>query len=659
MRQALLQCCYFDWSKVSPALFGSLFQTVMLPEEQRKGGAHYTSERNILKTIQPLFMDELREEFERIRDSKSTQRKSQLEKFHAKLGTLTFLDPACGCGNFLILAYRELRLLEIEVLEALYPKGEASRVTDISHLSQIDVDQFYGVEIEEFPARIAEAAMWLMDHQMNMRLSEAFGQAFVRLPLKKSAHITIGNALRLDWKTVIAPSKLNYMLGNPPFVGSKYQDDKQRKDMSCVFANVEGAGVLDYVAAWYMKAAQYIQGTKIKAAFVSTNSITQGEQAALLWQPLLNHYGIHIHFAHRTFKWTIDEKKAKGMKVAAVYVVIIGFAAKNVDKKYLFEYETIISDPHRITANNINPYLVDAADTVITKRSRPLCDVPEIRFGNQPIDGGGLILDSKERHDIITRYPTSSLFIRRYVGAEELINGQERFCLWLKGQEPTAYRDIKPIMDRLEAVKETRLKSKRPATQELAKTPTLFGFVSHPDAPYIIIPSVSSERRLYIPIDMYKPEIIASNLCLIVANATHYHFGVLTSLMHMEWVRYVCGRLKSDYRYSNTLVYNNFPWPQNPTPAQIKNIEENAQAVLNTRAQFPGNTLADLYDPLTMPPALLKAHQELDKAVDAAYRKQPFLSERERIEFLFGEYQRITAPLVGTLKQPKRKRKTS
>lgn len=646
MRQALLQCCYFDWSKVSPALFGSLFQTVMLPEEQRKGGAHYTSERNILKTIQPLFMDELREEFTRIRDSKSTQRKSQLEKLQKKLGALTFFDPACGCGNFLILAYRELRLLEIEILEALYPSKARNQVLDVALLSQIDVDQFYGIEIEEFPARIAEAAMWLMDHQMNMRLSDAFGQAFVRLPLKKSAHIVLGNALRTDWKTVVAPDKLSYMLGNPPFVGSKYQDGAQRQDMAAVFANVDGAGVLDYVAAWYMKAAQYIQGTPVKVAFVSTNSITQGEQAAILWQPLLNRYGIHIHFAHRTFKWTIDEKKAKGMKVAAVYVVIIGFAATDAAQKYLFEYETVVADPHRVTANNINPYLVDAPDAVITKRSKPLCDVPEIRFGNQPIDGGGLILKRQEKDEIISQNPDAVHFIRRYSGAEELINGQERFCLWLKDKPPATYRNIKPIMERLTAVKEFRLASKRPVTRELATTPASFGFVSHPDAPYIIIPSVSSERRVYIPIDMYGPEIIASNLCLIIPNATLYHFGVLTSLMHMEWVRYVCGRLKSDYRYSNTLVYNNFPWPRNPTPAQIKNIEEKAQAVLDARAQFSGNTLADLYDPLTMPPALLKAHQALDKAVDAAFRKQPFASERERVEFLFAEHQRLTAPLI-------------
>lgn len=584
MRQALLHCCYFDWSQVSPALFGSLFQTVMLPEEQRKGGAHYTSERNILKTIQPLFMDELRAEFDRIRDSQSTQRQSQLAQFQKKLGALTFLDPACGCGNFLILAYRELRLLEIAVLEALHPKGKASRVIDIAHLSQIDVDQFYGIEIAEFPARVAEAAMWLMDHQMNMRLSEAFGQAFVRLPLKKSAHITIGNALRLDWKSVIAPGKLSYMLGNPPFVGSKYQDEKQREDMRQVFAGIEGAGVLDYVAAWYMQAAQFIQGTAIKVAFVSTNSITQGEQAALLWPPLRQRYGVQLHFAHRTFKWTIDEKKAKGMKVAAVYVVIIGFAAQDTDKKYLFDYETITSDPHRIAVQNINPYLVDAADTVITKRSRPLCDVPEMGIGNKPIDGGNYLFTTEEKAAFLAKEPQAAPYFRRWIGADEFINGWERWCLWLGECPPHLLRQMPEAMKRVEAVRKLRRESKSAPTNAIADTPTRFHVENMPTSTYIIIPRVSSERRLYVPIGFLNPETFTSDAALIIPHATLYHFGVLTSLMHMAWVRHVCGRLKSDYRYSNTLVYNNFPWPAGATPAQVKAIEAKAQAVLDTRA---------------------------------------------------------------------------
>ena len=645
MRMALLQCCYFNWSKVSPALFGSLFQTVMLPEEQRKGGAHYTSERNILKTIHPLFLDELREEFEKIRDSKSTQRRAQLEKFHAKLGALTFFDPACGCGNFLILAYRELRLLEIELLETLHPTKQLS--LDVKQLSKIDVDQFYGIEIEEFPVRIAEAAMWLVDHQMNMRLSETFGQAFVRLPLKKSAHITHDNALTLDWKTVIAPEKLHYMLGNPPFIGQHYQGDKQKKDQQNVMAEIAAQGVLDYVCNWYVKAAQYIQGTPIKVAFVSTNSITQGEQVGTLWNVLQNHYGIHIHFAHRTFKWTIDEKKAKGMRVAAVHAVIIGFAAYEAPQKYLFEYETINGDPHRVSAKNISPYLVDAPDTVIQTRNTPISDVPRMQWGNKPTDGGHFILSQQEKQELIAQEPGAEKFIRPYMSGGDFINGIERYCLWLKDADPSELKKLPLVSKRIQAVKDERLKSKAASTRKYADMPTLFRQISQPDTAYLAVPEVSSERRMYIPIAYVSKEVICSNTLQFVPSATLYHFGVLTSLMHMDWMRYVCGRLESRYRYSNTLVYNNFPWPLNPTPAQVKAIEEKAQAVLDARAQFSGNTLADLYDPLTMPPALLKAHQALDKAVDSAYRKQPFASERERIEYLFGLYQKLTAPLIA------------
>ncbi len=648
MRQALLQCCRFKWNKVSPALFGSLFQMVMLPEEQRKGGAHYTSERNILKTIHPLFLDELREEFEKIRDSKSTQRKSQLEKFHAKLGTLTFFDPACGCGNFLILAYRELRLLELEVLEALYPKRQLE--LDVKTLSKVDVDQFYGIEIEEFPAHIAEAAMWLTDHQMNMKLSESFGQALTRLPLEKSANITHGNALTTDWKTVIAPSKLNYMLGNPPFVGARKKNEKKSDEMEAVFSGAKGAGNLDYVAAWYMLAAQYIQGTHIKVAFVSTNSITQGEQASILWQPLLSRYGVHIHFAHRTFKWTIDEKKAKGMKIAAVHCVIIGFAAYETNSKALFDYENPTAESHRVETKNINPYLVEAQNVLITTKSAPLCNVPPIVFGNMPNDGGHLILSDEEKNELLHKEPAAKKFVKPLISAHEYINGLNRWCLWLHNAEPADLKSLPLVMQRIDNVKRYRQASTREATKKLAATPYLFGEVRQPKTHFVLIPRHSSENRKYIPISYFSPDNIASDSCLFVPNATLYHFGVLTSLMHMDWMRYVCGRLESRYRYSNTLVYNNFPWPAAPKPEQVKAIEEKAQAVLDARAQFPNSTLADLYDPLTMPPQLLKAHQSLDKAVDTSYRKQPFTSERERIEYLFEQYQKLSAPLVHASK---------
>jgi type I restriction-modification system DNA methylase subunit len=487
MREALLQCCRFNWNKVSPALFGSLFQMVMLPAEQRKGGAHYTSERNILKTIHPLFLDGLREEFHKIRDSKATQRNSQLEKFQTKLGSLNFFDPACGCGNFLILAYRELRLLELQVLEALHPNRQL--VLDVRELSKVDVDQFYGIEIEEFPAHIAEAAMWLTDHQMNMRLSESFGQALVRLPLKKSANITHGNALTVDWKTVIAPEKLSYMLGNPPFVGKHLMSDAQDAELTVVFRDVKGHGVLDYVTAWFWKAAQFIQGTEIEVAFVSTNSITQGEQVAVLWQPMLAKQGIRIQFAHRTFKWTIDEKKAKGMNIAAVYCVIIGFAAHEASAPVLFDYEKPTAEPHRILAKNVNPYLVDAANTVMGKRGKPLCDVPAMTKGSQPTDDGNLLFTDDEKVAFLLNEPQAAPLIRPMLSAREYMNGELRWCLWLKDADPSLLRKCPLVLERIEKVRSFRLASKKAPTREAAKIASLFSEIRQPRANLSLIES--------------------------------------------------------------------------------------------------------------------------------------------------------------------------
>ncbi|MFN5351705.1 MAG: type IIL restriction-modification enzyme MmeI, partial [Alphaproteobacteria bacterium] len=516
---------------------------------------------------------------------------------------------------------------------------------------------FYGIEIEEFPAHIAEAAMWLTDHQMNMKLSESFGQALTRLPLKKSANITHGNALTTDWKDVIAPSKLSYMLGNPPFVGYKYQNEEQHADMSKVFHFAKGSGVLDYVTAWYWKATQYIQGTRIKVAFVSTNSITQGEQVGILWQPMLLHYGIHIHFAHRTFKWTIDEKKAKGMKIAAVHCVIVGFANYAAESNVLFDYEKPTSEPHRVEAKNINPYLVDAPNNFIIKRTSPISDVPKIDYGSEPREGGYLILSDNEKTELISENVENLKWIRKFVSADDYLNNLSRWCLWLVDANPSEIKKSKIITNRLKQVADFREKSLQKAANKASDTPSLFVSIRQPTSKYLLIPIVSSERRMYIPIGYVDEKIIVSNACFALPNATLYHFGVLTSLMHMDWMRHVCGRLKSDYRYSNTLVYNNFPWPSAPKPEQIKIIEEKAKCVLDARAAFPSSTLADLYDPLTMPPSLLKAHQALDKAVDAAYRKQPFISERERIEYLFAEYQRLTAPLIGAMNAKKRRKK--
>lgn len=662
MRAALLECCYFDWSKVSPALFGSLFQTVMLPLEQRQAGAHYTSERNILKVIQPLFLDELRQEFEKIRDSKSTQRAAQLAKFHAKLGTLTFLDPACGCGNFLILAYRELRLLEIDVLKEIYAKelhrfkGGAAEL-NVKTLSKIDVDQFYGIELEEFAAHIAEAAMWLTDHQMNMRLADTFGKSFERLPLKKSANILHGNALTNDWRTVIEPNQLSYILGNPPFIGARKKTPQQSSEMARVFSGAAGAGNLDYVAAWYLIAARYIQGTKIKVAFVSTNSITQGEQVGLLWPILINQFGLSIHFAHRTFKWTIDEKKARGMKIAMVHCIIVGFATYKADSHELYDYAEPAAEPHRFSVSNISPYLVESDNKVITARRTAICNVPQIVFGSMPNDDGNLILSDEDKLEILSKEPAAEKYIKPLISAHEYLNGFTRWCLWLHQAEPSALKALPLVMQRIENVRRYRLASNRQATRRLASTPYLFAEIRQPQANYVLIPRVSSERRTYVPMGFFGSGQIVSDTCLCIPNATPYHFGVLTSLMHMDWMRYVCGRLESRYRYSNTLVYNNFPWPVEATPLQIKAIEDKAQAVLDARVQFPNSTLADLYDPLTMPPQLLKAHQALDKAVDAAYRKKPFASERERIEYLFELYQKLSAPLdVQPTRRTRRRR---
>jgi len=642
MRRALLNCCYIDWSEISPAIFGSMFQSVMNPKERRNLGAHYTSETNILKLIKPLFLDELWREFESIKDNKN-----KLSEFHKKISTLKFLDPACGCGNFLVITYRELRLLELEILRVLHTSGQ--RLIDVNSIIYLDVDRFFGIEYEEFPARIAEVAMWLIDHQMNMKISNEFGQYFVRLPLKKSAKIINADALETDWESVVPKTELSYIIGNPPFVGSRIMNKEQKESLNKVFG--KNIGDLDYVTGWYIKAAKYIQNTKIKVAFVSTNSIVQGEQTALLWGQMLNIYGIKIHFAHRTFKWS---NEARGN--AAVYCVIIGFANFDTNNKSIFEYENIKGEAHEVKAKNINAYLIDAKDIFIEKQSNPICIVPKIKFGNQPIDGGFLLMTEDEKNKAIKAEPFIEKFIRRYVGSVEFINNIPRYCLWLKNAEPSDLKKSTFIQERLKKVKEFRESSTRKDTRELANSPSQFAFVSHNETEYVIIPSVSSERRKFIPIGFMPANVIASNLCLIIPNANLYHFGILTSTIHMAWVKTVCGRLKSDYRYSNSVVYNNFPFPENPTEKQVTAIEKAAQKVLDIRAQFPNSSLADLYDPLTMPSALVKAHNELDKAVDLAYRPQPFTSEANRMEFLFGLYEKYTADLFTKAKAKKTKK---
>ncbi|MHB8418847.1 MAG: DNA methyltransferase [Myxococcales bacterium] len=648
-RNALLHCARFDWSAISPAIFGALFQSVLDKKQRRQIGAHYTTETNILKVVRSLFLDDLRAELARARNDRP-----RLERLHLSLAKLRFFDPACGCGNFLVISYRELRLLELEILQALHGKG-AQQVTDISLLARVDVDQFYGIEIEEWPARIAEVAMWLMDHQMNLRVAEVFGQYFVRLPLRKSPTILPANALRVDWQSVLPAEQCSYLLGNPPFIGKKEQTPAQKEDLDRVWG--DGAGVLDYVTCWYRRAAEYIRGTRIRVGFVSTNSISQGEQVGLLWKKLFG-YGIKIHFAHSTFAW---QSEASGK--AHVHVVIIGFGAFDVGGKLLFEYDTPKGQAHAVPARNINPYLADAPDVVVMKRLEPVNGAPPISYGSmmidKPRDGGddeGLIITAEERRALLAECPALRPFIRKVYGGEEFLNGTVRWCLWLVGAPPSLLRESPRLHARIERVRKFRLGSDRPQTKKLAATPALFGEIRQPNSRYLLIPKISSETRRYIPVGFLEPAVIATGSALIVPGATPYDFGIISSAMHNAWMRYVGGRMKSDYQYSSQIIYNNFPWPEGITEKQRTAVAAAADSVLVAREKHPGSSLADLYDPVAMPPALAKAHAALDRAVDRCYRSQPFASDRNRVEFLFSLFEKLTSPLEAAAR-PKRRTK--
>jgi hypothetical protein len=642
MRESLLDLCALDWSIISPAIFGSLFQSIMDADARRNLGAHYTSEENILKLIKPLFLDALWAEFEKIKGNKK-----RLPEFHKKLRDLIFFDPACGCGNFLVITYRELRLLELAVLRASITSGQ--QVLDVQTLINVDVDQFYGIEIEEFPAQIAQVALWLTDHQMNMKVSEEFGAYFARIPLKATPHIICGNALQLDWTEVLPPSGCSFILGNPPFVGAMVMSDAQRQDMALVFHSLKGYGVLDFVSAWYWKAAQYIQGKLVRCAFVSTSSITQGEQVGLLWGPLMGRYGIQIHFAHQTFRWS---NEARG--IAAVHCVIIGFGLENIPAKTLYQYENIRALAHAQPAHNINAYLVDGPTVFLINRSTPICAVPQMRFGSMPRDGGNLILSPSERQDLLMSEPWMEPYVLRYTGADEFLNAGERYCLWLTETPPNLLTKSPKVMARLEAVRKFRQASTAVSTQRFASTPGLFCQIAQPNTDYLLVPGVSSEKREFIPIGFMPSTVVTSNLAFVVPNATYFHFGVISSTMHNAWVRFTCGRLESRYRYSKDIVYNNFPWPE-PNGKEEANIETAAQAVLDARAMHANASLADLYDPLTMPTNLLKAHQALDKAVDAAYGYKGALSDAAHVAFLFERYQQLTSLLPIDKKPKKRK----
>jgi hypothetical protein len=654
MREALLDASALDWSAISPAIFGSLFQSIMDEKARRNLGAHYTSEANILKLIKPLFLDELHAEFEHVKGHRN-----KLFEFHKKLRQLTFFDPACGCGNFLVISYRELRELELKVLRADHElsahKGQLT--VDVHALIGVNVDQFYGIEIEEFPAQIAQVALWLVDHQMNLRVSVEFGLYFARIPLKSTPGIRHANALRLDWNEVLPAQRCSYVLGNPPFLGKTYQSKEQKADLAAVMQGIHGAGDLDFVCGWYVLAAQYMKSTGTQAAFVSTNSITQGEQVAVLWGEM-QRLGMHIHFAHRTFQWS-NEASGK----AAVHCVIVGFGPEDQTVKTIYEYEDIKGLPHAVPVKRINAYLVDAPDVLLNKRRTPICQVTEMTNGSKPTDGGHLLLDDTEKESLIKTEPQAAQWIRPFMGAEEFINKTARWCLWLVDCPPKELRLMPEVMKRVQSVKAMRLASTDKQTQQDADTPTQFQKIRQPKKNFIALPEVSSERRNFIPIGFLSAQIVPSNKIQTLPEGTLFHFGVLCSTMHNAWMRYTCGRLKSDYSYSATIVYNNYPWPGfagEPLSDKHRNaIEQAAQCVLDARAQFTDASLADLYDPLTMPPALLKAHQKLDTAVDAAYQpsggKKSYASDAERVAFLFELYQRITSLLPAQAVKKKRK----
>lgn len=601
----------FDWSEISPTIFGAVFESTLNPETRRSGGMHYTSIENIHKLIDPLFLDGLKAEFAEIEAvAVERTRKTKLEAFQRKLAGLKFLDPACGSGNFLTETYISLRRLENETISQLH-RGQV--MLDVGNPIQVSIGQFYGIEINDFAVTVAKTAMWIAESQMMKETEGVVHMSLDFLPLKSYANITEGNALRLDWGSVVPKHELNYIMGNPPFVGYSLQSKSQKDDILSIYADEKGkpyktAGKIDYVSAWYFKASQLIQRTAIRAAFVSTNSITQGEQVAGVWKPLYDRFGIHLDFAHRTFRWD-SEASLK----AHVHCVIVGFSsATTLIPKRIYTTERYQE------VENINPYLLDAPNVFIDSRSKSICDVPQMIYGNKPTDGGYLFLSAEERDELLKREPGVEKFVRQIYGATEYINNKARYCLWLLGASPAELRKSSFIMERVEKVKQFRLSSTKVATQKSADTPTLFQEIRHPNSEYIIVPRHSSETRRYIPFGFVAPEIIVNDAVQIIPDAGIYHFGVMMSNVHMAWTRAVCGRIKSDYRYSKDVVYNNFPWPT-PTDKQKSMIEETAQAILDARALYPDASLADLYDETTMPPELRKAHQQNDKAVMLAY----------------------------------------
>ena len=601
----------FDWSQISPTIFGAVFESTLNPETRRSGGMHYTSIENIHKVIDPLFLDELREEFEAIKALKVTKiRNDKAEAFREKLSKLTFFDPACGSGNFLTETYISLRRLENEALKLIFAD---QIVLDFGDVIKVSIGQFYGIEINDFAVTVAKTALWIAESQMMHETEEILNTNLDFLPLKSYANIVEGNALRIDWESVVPKDKLNYIMGNPPFVGYSLQNEDQKKDILSIYVDEKGksykaAGKIDYVSGWYFKAAALMENTTIRTAFVSTNSITQGEQVAGVWKPLYDRFNIHIDFAHRTFRWD-SEASIK----AHVHCVIVGFStAPNYKQKQLYSSERFQ------LVDNINFYLIEAPTVFLESISKPLCTVPAMRSGGKPVEGGHLIFTEQEKNDFIKEEPLSEQYFRSFMGSDDFINGHSRWCLWLVDISPKDLRAMPKVSERVERVRDFRLASVKEATREYAAYPTRFMEIKQPNSDYLMIPATSSEKRKYIPIGYLTKDVIASNAASFVPNASLYHFGVLTSNVHMAWMRATCGRLEMRYRYSVNIVYNNFPWC-NPTAEQKKKIEETAQAILDARALYPDCSLADLYDEIAMPPELRKAHQANDKAVMQAY----------------------------------------
>lgn len=640
LRQLILEhaSSQFDWSDISPTIFGAVFESTLNPETRHSGGMHYTSIENIHKVIDPLFLDDLKDELNAIKGFKQKSTVEQKAKqFQSKLASLTFFDPACGSGNFLTETYISLRRLENEAIK-LY-MGDTVRL-DVEELDLVKVklNQFYGIEINDFAVSVAKTALWIAESQMLEATKEIVYAEIDFLPLKSYTNIVNANALTTEWETVVDKDKLNYIIGNPPFLGARVMSKAQKADLLDVFDGYKGAGNLDFVSGWYIKSAQLMQGTEIQTALVSTNSITQGEQASLLWKILIQDFLVSINFAYKTFKWNSEAKDK-----AAVHCVIIGFGSEEKADKYLFE----TADQVKKT-NHINGYLTESNDVFIENRTKPICDVPTMGIGNKPIDGGFYLFEKDEMEDFIKREPLSQSYFREWYGAKEFINRQPRYCLWLGEASPAQLRAMPLALKRVEAVRDYRLASPSAGTRKIAEKPTRFHVENMPATEFLLVPRVSSENRRYVPIGFMSPDKIASDAIQIIPNASLYHFGILTSNVHMAWMRTVAGRLKSDYRYSAKIVYNNFPWPE-VTKEQKEKISQTAQAILDARALYPDSSLADLYDELTMPPELRKAHQANDKAVMQAYGmtkevdgKKTWLTESETVARLFQIYEELT-----------------